>query len=231
MLRVERKGLSWRAPGYTQDERDPVVCVSWEYAKDYTAWVLSVRNEHFRVVTPNIFGAAPYLRTRFPRARCLRTYQSSNRPHSTSQYSQGTRVPSRPRCSPASDEVDGKASSPLFCICSRPQLAQGRSARHRSDSVRYVRYFCQGPSFEGERIPHVVHNVVRALAHGSARITREAGREEKTRATRESQDRARSNRRERHVGQSRKRAECLRLKDSADDRCTIKPTLLRASPD
>jgi len=68
MLKAERKGLV-SAPQVTQDDRDPVVCVSWQDTKDFTAWILSLRNEHIRVVTANTLGAAPYLRTRFTRAR------------------------------------------------------------------------------------------------------------------------------------------------------------------
>jgi formylglycine-generating enzyme required for sulfatase activity len=32
-------GLSWQAPGFTQSERDPVVCVSWEDAQAYVTWL------------------------------------------------------------------------------------------------------------------------------------------------------------------------------------------------
>jgi formylglycine-generating enzyme required for sulfatase activity len=30
---------SWRAPGFDQTDRDPVVCVSWDDAKSYIAWL------------------------------------------------------------------------------------------------------------------------------------------------------------------------------------------------
>src|SRR5262245_48194219 len=52
MLKAERKGLV-SAPQVTQDDRDPVVRVSWQDTKDFTAWILSLRNEHIRVVTAN----------------------------------------------------------------------------------------------------------------------------------------------------------------------------------
>jgi formylglycine-generating enzyme required for sulfatase activity len=35
----EDSGLSWQAPGFTQSERDPVVCVSWDDAQAYVAWL------------------------------------------------------------------------------------------------------------------------------------------------------------------------------------------------
>ena len=43
---------SWRAPGFAQDDNHPVVCVSWEDAQDYVAW-LSTRlpGRHYRLLT------------------------------------------------------------------------------------------------------------------------------------------------------------------------------------
>jgi formylglycine-generating enzyme len=39
------RGYTWRAPGYPQDDRHPVVCVSWEDGMAYTAW-LSKKTGH-----------------------------------------------------------------------------------------------------------------------------------------------------------------------------------------
>ena len=36
---AEESGRSWRNPGYQQTERDPVVCVSWQDARAYVAWL------------------------------------------------------------------------------------------------------------------------------------------------------------------------------------------------
>jgi formylglycine-generating enzyme required for sulfatase activity len=35
----KRPELSWQHPGFTQTDRDPVVCVSWQDAKAYIAWL------------------------------------------------------------------------------------------------------------------------------------------------------------------------------------------------
>src|SRR5207248_2771251 len=36
---VQTKGPGWRNPGFTQTSRDPVVCVSWDDAQAYLAWL------------------------------------------------------------------------------------------------------------------------------------------------------------------------------------------------
>jgi formylglycine-generating enzyme required for sulfatase activity len=47
--------LSWRSPGYAQTERDPVVCVSWQDAQAYVAWL------NGRVLRRGeVAGAGPY---------------------------------------------------------------------------------------------------------------------------------------------------------------------------
>jgi formylglycine-generating enzyme required for sulfatase activity len=35
----KQAGVSWQNPGFTQTERDPVVCVSWQDARAYVAWL------------------------------------------------------------------------------------------------------------------------------------------------------------------------------------------------
>ena len=44
-------GKSWRDPGYVQDDGHPVVCVSWEDAKAYTAWVTRRTGKTYRLLT------------------------------------------------------------------------------------------------------------------------------------------------------------------------------------
>jgi len=34
-----QSGRNWRSPGFTQDGRHPVVCVTWDDAQAYAAWL------------------------------------------------------------------------------------------------------------------------------------------------------------------------------------------------
>ena len=42
---------SWRNPGFSQTERDPVVCVSWDDAKAYVAWLGGKTGEEYRLLS------------------------------------------------------------------------------------------------------------------------------------------------------------------------------------
>ena len=44
-------GASWRAPGYRQSDDHPVVCVSWDDAKAYAAWLSGETGQHYRLPT------------------------------------------------------------------------------------------------------------------------------------------------------------------------------------
>jgi formylglycine-generating enzyme required for sulfatase activity len=42
---------SWRRPGFVQDESHPVVCVSWEDARDYAAWLTRTTGHRYRLAS------------------------------------------------------------------------------------------------------------------------------------------------------------------------------------
>ena len=48
---VKRPGANWRSPGFQQTERDPVVCVNWDDAKAYVAWLSKKSNQNYRLPT------------------------------------------------------------------------------------------------------------------------------------------------------------------------------------
>ena len=43
--------LSWRSPGYEQDERYPVTCISWSDTQQYIAWLNQATGEIYRLPT------------------------------------------------------------------------------------------------------------------------------------------------------------------------------------
>jgi formylglycine-generating enzyme required for sulfatase activity len=44
-------GVSWRSPGFTQDDRHPVVCLIWDDAKAYTAWLSKKTGKDYRLLS------------------------------------------------------------------------------------------------------------------------------------------------------------------------------------
>jgi len=50
----KQAGRSWKSPGFNQSDRDPVVCVSWQDAKAYIAWLNS------KVPKSSASGRGPY---------------------------------------------------------------------------------------------------------------------------------------------------------------------------
>lgn len=47
----EAKGYNWHNPGFAQTGRDPVVCVSWEDARDYAAWLSAKTGRAYRLLS------------------------------------------------------------------------------------------------------------------------------------------------------------------------------------
>jgi formylglycine-generating enzyme len=46
---LERPGVGWRDPGFTQTDDHPVVCVSWEDATNYVAWLSRRTGQRYRL--------------------------------------------------------------------------------------------------------------------------------------------------------------------------------------
>jgi formylglycine-generating enzyme required for sulfatase activity len=42
---------SWRSVGFTQDDRHPVVCINWNDAKAYAAWLSSKTGKNYRLLS------------------------------------------------------------------------------------------------------------------------------------------------------------------------------------
>ena len=51
-----RSEAGWQAPGFTQSDRDPVVCVNWDDAQAYVAWL----NKKVREQNASTADVGPY---------------------------------------------------------------------------------------------------------------------------------------------------------------------------
>jgi formylglycine-generating enzyme required for sulfatase activity len=49
--RADTAGKGWRDPGYSQTDRDPVVCVSWDDAQAYVAWLGQTTGKSYRLLS------------------------------------------------------------------------------------------------------------------------------------------------------------------------------------
>jgi len=47
----DRSGRGWRNPGFSQDDRHPVVCVNWDEAVAYAAWLSGQTGERYRLLS------------------------------------------------------------------------------------------------------------------------------------------------------------------------------------
>jgi formylglycine-generating enzyme required for sulfatase activity len=45
------KGLNWHDPGFAQSDRDPAVCMSWNEARAYVAWLSRKTGRHYRLLS------------------------------------------------------------------------------------------------------------------------------------------------------------------------------------
>jgi formylglycine-generating enzyme required for sulfatase activity len=48
---AERAGANWRSPGFSQDDRHPAVCVSWDDAQAYVRWLSSKTGKSYRLLS------------------------------------------------------------------------------------------------------------------------------------------------------------------------------------
>ena len=48
---IETLGASWRKPGFAQTPRDPAVCISWNDANAYAAWLSRLTSKAYRLPT------------------------------------------------------------------------------------------------------------------------------------------------------------------------------------
>src|SRR5205085_2569316 len=42
---------NWRSPGFAQDDRHPAVCVNWNDARAYAAWLSSLTGKNYRLLS------------------------------------------------------------------------------------------------------------------------------------------------------------------------------------
>ena len=47
----EKPELSWQSPGFTQDDRHPAVCITWNDAKAYVAWLARKTGKPYRLLS------------------------------------------------------------------------------------------------------------------------------------------------------------------------------------
>lgn len=50
-IKHQRLQYSWSTPGYPQQDDQPVVCVTWQEAQDYAAWLSKKTGSHYRLLS------------------------------------------------------------------------------------------------------------------------------------------------------------------------------------
>jgi len=75
----ERSGRNWRRPGFSQTDRDPVVCVNWSDARAYTRWLSGETGEAYRLLSESEweYAARAGTTTPFHTGRTISTEQAN----------------------------------------------------------------------------------------------------------------------------------------------------------
>jgi formylglycine-generating enzyme required for sulfatase activity len=93
---------SWRQPGFEQFDNDPVVCVSWNDAQAYSAWLSQETGHHYRLLSES-------------------EYEFAARAGTTTAYWWGDQVDTgRANCGDCGSKWDKKSTSPVGSFQANP---------------------------------------------------------------------------------------------------------------
>ena len=88
----DRSGRTWRSPGFSQSDREPVVCVSWNDAKEYAGWLSAKTGYDYRLLSESEweYVARAGTETEFHTGRRITTDQANfNGKHTYNGSSEG----------------------------------------------------------------------------------------------------------------------------------------------